>query len=66
MPHGGDGDVLDVLEADVEPAIEQGPHFAGQRDRLGGRGLAPTRRNWLIIGIAKMPCGCVASTKRMA
>jgi hypothetical protein len=36
VPHGGDGDFLDVLEADVETAIEQRANLAGQRDGLGG------------------------------
>ena len=62
----GIADVLHVLEADVEPAVEQGADLARQLDRLRGAGLAPTRRNWLTIGIANWPCGWVASVQRIA
>ena len=60
MPHGGDGDFFYVLERDMESAVKQRRTLAASVIAWAARGLAPTRRNWLTIGIANIPCGCVA------
>ena len=56
-------DTAGTLKAAAQTVLDEG---AASVIACAARGLAPTRRNWFTIGVENCPCGCVASTHRIA
>jgi len=66
VPKAGEEDAAEVLEADVEAAVEQGADLGGEHERLDPAGAAPQRMYRFVTSAANGPSGCVARDSRMA